>query len=107
MLHERTGDGQTLALAARKVRTALHHRGIEPLRLIEHKGALGNLQRMKHVRLGRVLVAKAQIACHGTREQPRLLRHIGNAPANLTLRKLAQIDAVQANDALGGIVEAQ
>ena len=107
MLHERTGDCQTLALAARKVRTALGNRSIEPLRLIEHKGALGNLQRMKHVRLGRVLVAKAQIACHGAREQPRLLRHIGDAPANLILRKLAQVDAVQANGALGGIVEAQ
>ena len=62
---------------------------------------------MKHVRLGRVLVAKAQIACHGAREQPRLLRHIGGVPANLTLRKLAQVHTIQANGALGGIVEAQ
>ena len=107
MLHERTGDCQTLALAARKVRTALGNRGIEPLRLVEYKGALGNLDRMKHVGLGRVLVAKAQIACHGAREQPCLLRHIGNAPANLVLRKVAQVNTVQANGALGGIVEAQ
>ena len=107
MLHERTGDGQTLALAARKVRAALRHRGIEPLRLIEHKGALGNPERMKHVGLSRVFVAKAQIACYGAREQPCLLRHIGNAPANLVLRKVVQINAVQANGALGGIVEAQ
>ena len=75
--------------------------------MIEHKGALGNLQRMKHVRLGRVLVAKAQIACHGAREQPRLLRHIGNAPANLVLRKVAQVNTVQANGALRGIVKTQ
>ena len=93
-LHERASNGQTLALATREVRTALRHRGIEPLRLIEHKGALGNLERMKHVGLSRVFVAKAQIACHGAREQPCFLRHIGNAPANLTLRKLAQVDAV-------------
>ena len=107
MLHERTGDGQTLALATRKVRAALRHRGIEPLRLIEHKGALGNLECMKHVGLSRVFVAKAQIACHGAREQPRLLRHVSDMPANLVLRKVAQINAVQANGALGGIVEAQ
>ena len=107
MLHERTGDGQTLALAARKVRAALRHRGIEPLRLIEHKGALGNLERMKHVGLSRVFVAKAQVACHGAREQPRLLRHVSDMPANLVLRKVAQVGAVQANGALGGIMEAQ
>ena len=62
---------------------------------------------MKHVSLSRVFVAKAQVACHGTREQPRLLRHVSDMPANLVLRKVAQINAVQANGALGGIVEAQ
>ena len=107
MLHERTGDCQTLALAARKVRAALGYRRIEPLGLVEHKGALGNLQRMEHVGLGRVFVAKAQIACHGTREQPCLLRYIGDTPAYVVLRKVAQIDAVQANGALRGIVEAK
>ena len=107
MLHERTGDCQTLALAARKVRTALRHRGIEPLRLVEYKGALGNLKRVKHVALGRAFVTKAKVARHRAREQPRLLRHIGNAPADFVLRKLAQVHTIQANGALGGIVEAQ
>ena len=107
MLHERTGDRQALTLTAREVRTALGYRCIEPLRLIEHKGALGNLQRMEHVSLGRAFVAKAQVACNGAREQPRLLRHIGNTPADVVLRKVAQIDAIQANGALRGIVEAK
>ena len=107
MFHECTGDCQTLALTARKVRAALGNRSVEPLRLIEYKGALGNLERMKHVGLSRVFVAKAQIACHGTREQPCLLRHVSDMPANLALRKVAQINTVQANGAPGGIVEAQ
>ena len=106
-LHECAGNRQTLALAAREVRAALGHRRIEPLGLVEHKGALGNLQRMEHVSLGRVFVAKAQIACHRTREQPCLLRHIGDKPADVVLRKVTQIDAVQANGALRGIVETQ
>ena len=106
-LHECAGNRQALALAAREVRTALGDRRIEPLRLIEHEGALGNLERVQHIRLGRILIAKAQIARHGAREQPCLLRHVGNTPANLVLRKLAQIDAIQANGTPGGIVEAQ
>ena len=107
MLHECAGDRQALALTAREVRAALGYRSIEPLGLIEHKGALGNLQRMEHVSLGRALVAKAQVARHRTREQPRLLRHVSDMPANLTLRKVAQIDAIQANGTLRGIVETQ
>ena len=106
-LHERAGDGQALALTTREVRTALGHRGIEPLGLFEHKRTLSNFQRMEHIRLGRVLVAKAQIARHGAREQPCLLRHVGDAPADLVLRKLAQIDAVQTNGTPRGIMEAQ
>ena len=62
---------------------------------------------MKHVGLSRVFVAIAQVARHRTREQPRLLRHVSDMPANLVLRKVAQIDAVQANGALRGIVEAK
>ena len=75
--------------------------------MIEYKGALGNLERMEHVSLGRTLVTKAQVARHGTREQPCLLRHIGDTPADVVLRKVAQVDAVQANGALRGIVEAK
>ena len=62
---------------------------------------------MEHVSLSRVFVAKAQVARHRTREQPCLLRHIGDTPADVVLRKVAQIDAVQANGALRGIVEAK
>lgn len=107
MLHECAGDRQALALTAREARAALGYRSIEPLGLIEHKGALGNLQRMEHVGISRALVAKAQVARHRAREQPRLLRHVSDMPANLTLRKVAQVNAVQANGALRGIVEAK
>ena len=62
---------------------------------------------MEHVGLGRALVAKAQVARHGAREQPCLLRYVGDARADVVLRKIAQVDTVQANRTPGGIVEAE
>ena len=72
---ERAGDREALALAARDVRPALGDRRLEAaVHLLDEVPALGDLERVPQLVVGRVRVAEAEVARDRAAEQERLLR---------------------------------
>ena len=105
-LHQRAGDGETLALPARDVGAALRDRRVEPA---GHRGdevaRLRDLECLPQLVVGGVGAAEPEVARDRAREQVRPLRHEPDvAPEQLRV-DVADVDAVHQHRASGGVVE--
>ena len=106
-LHERAGDGESLALAAGDVRAALRDRRLETLgHLGDELLALRDFERVPELVVGRVLLAVAQVARDGAAEQERLLRDEADLAPEVVAVHVADVDAVDEHRAAGHVVEA-
>ncbi len=101
-------DGQALALAARQAHALLAEKGGEALgQGVEEFQRIGGARRLPHVLVRSVGPAIADIVPGRGGEDHRILRHQPDLPADVGRIGVAQIDAVEADGAVLGIVEAQ
>ena len=81
LAHQRTGNGQSLALTAGEVHASLLHRRIQlPFLILHHFPGLGGFQRRPQLVVGGIGIAPAQVLPDGALEQHRFL---GNQPHGL------------------------
>ena len=105
--HERTGNGQALALAAGKVLAALRDRGVQTALAGRDKfRRLRGLERDLQLGIRCVLLAPAEILRDGPGKQDGLLRHDTDLAAQLPGRIVAHIDAVDKDTSIRRVIEA-
>ena len=76
VVHDRPGDGEPLALAARHVGAALCDAAVQPALHLGHEvAALGDLECVPELGVGGILATESQVGCHGAGEEERTLRH--------------------------------
>ena len=104
---ERAGDAQALALAAREVRAPLRDaRGKAVLELMDER-ALCDVDGVPEPLVVGALVAVAEVVGDGPREEPRLLRHVADARAELRLRQVTNVNALELERSHGCVEQAQ
>ena len=92
---QRPGDGQPLPLAAGDVAAALGDRGLQAVgHRLDEVAALGDLQGLPHLFLGRVRLAVPQVVGDGPGEQERLLRDQAEPGPEQVLVEVADVDTV-------------
>ena len=102
------GDRDALALAAGEPDAALAQRGGEAFgQAVEEFGGMGGFGRGAHLGVARLGPAVADVLRRGAGEDHRLLGHQADAPAQCGGIGLGDIDAVEQEPSLLGIVEAQ
>ena len=104
--HERTGNGQALALAAGKVLAALRDLGVQTALAGRDKfRRLRGLERDLQLGIRCVLLAPAEILRDGPGKQDGLLRHDADLAAQLPGRIVAYIDAVDKDAPARRVIE--
>jgi hypothetical protein len=107
-LHERAGDRETLALAAREVRARLADRRLEAVgQVADERLGLGDPEGRPQLVVGGVRLAEAEVAGDRAREQEGLLRDQADPIPEVLALDVADVDAVDVERALGDVVEAR
>ena len=107
LCHQGPGDGQALALPARKVLSALLHRLVQAQGLGAHKaGGLGRLQSGPQLGVGGAAVPPQQVRADGAGEQLGLLHHDAHPAAQKLPGPGRGRPAEQLHAALGGVIKA-
>ena len=106
LCHQGPGDGQALALPARKVAPALLHRLVQAQGLgADEIGGLGRLQGGPQLGVGGGAVAPQQVGADGPGKQLGLLHHGGHPAPQQLPGPGRRRPAEQLHAALGGVVE--
>src|SRR6266566_1030102 len=93
--HQGTRDRETLLLATGDIHAALGDHGIKlVLHFLDEFARLRDLSRVPHLRFRSIFLAKADILRDRTREEHGLLWHKTDFRAQMLLRHLADIEAV-------------
>ncbi len=105
---DRAGDGDALALAARQRQSALADLGVVAIgQGLDEDMRLGGFRGVDHRVAGRAGAGEGDVVGDGAGKDRHVLRHDGETRPGLGKRCLAQIDAVDQDAAVGGIVLAQ
>ena len=107
LLHKCSRNGKSLFLTARKIRSALCHTGIQPIRQTTHKICLRHTKHPAHFLFIRLLIPLPQIFRDRPGEKPCLLRHIGDMASQFFLRDIPDIAAIYADRSFCGIMKPQ
>ena len=100
VVHDRPGDGEPLALAARHVGAALCDAAVQPAFHVGHEvAALGDLERVPELGVGGLLATESQVGGHGAGEEEGTLRHEADRLPQLVEVGLAHVDAVDPDGA--------
>ena len=105
--HQGAGDGQSLLLSAGHIGRPLHDALIEAMRLLlDERGRLRHLSRMRKLRLIGILLAEADIVGDAAAEQYGLLGHIADLGAQLLQVIFPHILLIDAHRSIADIIKA-
>ena len=105
---EGTGESDSLALAAGQLRALLAHHGIETVgEFRKQMGTFGSLHGFEDFAVSGIELSHAHVVADGAIEEEHVLADETDLRAEAGDRDVAQVDAIEEDDALGWIIETQ
>ena len=108
---DRTGERETLALAAGEAQALLADAGLRAVGELRDEVRLRDLERLGEHRIGirrtvaQLGPAEQHVLAHRRREQGRVLERHRDVPTQLLAGEVADVDAVEAHGAAGHVVQ--